>query len=183
MEYISLFMRTILFCLFLSTSLHKLKDFSHHVQTLTNYNLLERRLVVPLAILGVIQEIAITICMLFGLFIEWVSLISIALLVIYTLAISVSLIRGQSNLNCGCGGIAGNHKISWWLVFRNILWTIPCTWLAVNQQRLFRLDDYFISGSFYYDISSLFAVFSGLVFSLIIGILNELKHLNTMNAR
>jgi len=43
------------------------------------------------------------------------------LLLLYATAIGVNLYRGRRDLDCGCGGQASSHKISGWLVLRNLL--------------------------------------------------------------
>ena len=43
----------------------------------------------------------------------------VALLVIFSAAIIINLVRGRVFLDCGCFGQALRQKISWWLVARN----------------------------------------------------------------
>ena len=40
---------------------------------------------------------------------------------IITFAISINLLRGNTDLSCGCGGIEDEQKLSWPLVSRNIV--------------------------------------------------------------
>ena len=39
----------------------------------------------------------------------------------YAGAIAVNLVRGRDRIDCGCGGVAGRERISWWLVGRNFV--------------------------------------------------------------
>lgn len=46
---------------------------------------------------------------------------AILLLIIYTIAIIINLVKGRVDFDCGCGGLVGAHKLSKNLVFRNVL--------------------------------------------------------------
>lgn len=37
----------------------------------------------------------------------------------FSLTLALNLVRGRRDLSCHCGGLVGNHLISWWLVGRN----------------------------------------------------------------
>ncbi len=41
------------------------------------------------------------------------------LLFIVTLGVAINLLRGRTELSCGCGGASGDQALSWWLVLRN----------------------------------------------------------------
>jgi hypothetical protein len=45
--------------------------------------------------------------------------LAMALFVVFCIAITINLVRGRRDLSCHCGGVIGNHLISWWLVGRN----------------------------------------------------------------
>jgi len=44
---------------------------------------------------------------------------ALALFVLFSLALTLNLVRGRRDISCQCGGVMGNHLISWWLVGRN----------------------------------------------------------------
>lgn len=46
-------------------------------------------------------------------------LAGLALLAVVTAAVSVNLLRGRTDLDCGCGGASGDQTLSWALVVRN----------------------------------------------------------------
>lgn len=48
-------------------------------------------------------------------------LAAIALLVMVTCAVAVNLLRGRTEISCGCGGSSGDQQISWGLVLRNLV--------------------------------------------------------------
>lgn len=43
------------------------------------------------------------------------------LLLVYTAGISINLLRGRRNIDCGCSGPSSRHELSGWLVLRNLL--------------------------------------------------------------
>lgn len=43
------------------------------------------------------------------------------LLFVYTSGISINLYRGRRDIDCGCSGPATTQVLSWWLVFRNLV--------------------------------------------------------------
>ena len=47
--------------------------------------------------------------------------IMLALLVMYSTGISINLLRGRRDIDCGCNGPADKQLLSWWLVIRNLM--------------------------------------------------------------
>jgi Methylamine utilisation protein MauE len=43
------------------------------------------------------------------------------LLLMYTAGISINLLRGRRDIDCGCSGPSSRHELSGWLVLRNLL--------------------------------------------------------------
>jgi hypothetical protein len=56
---------------------------------------------------------------LLGLGVQIVLLVLGVLLGLYTTALALYLIKGNSQLNCGCGGILEDDMISWKTIIRN----------------------------------------------------------------
>ncbi|WP_211326186.1 MauE/DoxX family redox-associated membrane protein [Thermosporothrix hazakensis] len=46
---------------------------------------------------------------------------ALLLFLIFSSVISLTIIRKRTDILCSCGGILGNHRISWLLVARNVL--------------------------------------------------------------
>ena len=61
----------------------------------------------------------------FGVFVpdarDWAILAIAVLLLVYTLAIGINLLRGRRDIDCGCGGPARRQTLSGWLVARNLV--------------------------------------------------------------
>lgn len=55
---------------------------------------------------------------------------ALGLLMLYSLLIAVSLLRGL-DMDCGCSGPLGRQKLSPWLLLRNGL-LLLCAWLPTN---------------------------------------------------
>lgn len=55
---------------------------------------------------------------------------ALGLLLLYSLLITVSLLRGL-DMDCGCSGPLGRQKLSPWLLLRNGM-LLLCTWLPTN---------------------------------------------------
>ncbi|HEU5348290.1 MAG TPA: MauE/DoxX family redox-associated membrane protein [Ktedonobacterales bacterium] len=41
------------------------------------------------------------------------------LLVVFSGAVAINLVRGRTDLSCHCAGVLGDHRIAWWQVARN----------------------------------------------------------------
>ncbi|MEM5622755.1 MauE/DoxX family redox-associated membrane protein [Bacillus thuringiensis] len=74
-----------------------------------------------------------SISLILGLLQLWVGAILLLLLIMYTIGIIVNLYRKRTNISCGCGGIVGDHNLSWTLVFRNIFLVGLIIFLIKNE--------------------------------------------------
>jgi len=98
---------------------HKLREFEHFAATVAGYRLLPAALAGPVAVLLVCIECALAICLLLA-FSPAVGAGVALLLSLYALAITVNLLRGRADIDCGCTGpAAGRSGLSWGLVGRN----------------------------------------------------------------
>ena len=92
---------------------HKLHDWAGFRRALADYRIVPSSLVPMVAIVVVLLEAAVV----FGRF----AALGGMLLLAYAAAIAVNLIRGRVRIDCGCGGVAGRERLSWWLVGRNVV--------------------------------------------------------------
>ncbi|WP_409176901.1 MauE/DoxX family redox-associated membrane protein [Brevibacillus fortis] len=132
MEFLSLIIRITLITLFISTSLSKFHNIDQHALIIKEYKILPNRFVYVFAKLEVYTEFSVGIFLALGLFPKLTAGMATFLLLIYTLAISINLLRGRRNISCGCGGIAGNHHLSWLLVLRNVIFICIAAFLIIN---------------------------------------------------
>ncbi|MGW8201948.1 MauE/DoxX family redox-associated membrane protein [Sphingomonas bisphenolicum] len=85
---------------------------------IANYRLLPRRLIMPVARLLPVVEVATGAALLIGLR-PWPALLGIALLLLFAGAMAINIARGRGHIDCGCGHGALRHPIGWPLVVRN----------------------------------------------------------------
>lgn len=95
-------------------------NFSHHVKTIHAYQVLPDNLVGKFAKIDVALEIIIGVGLLTLHFNSLFLTMSAFLIAVYTIAIGINLFKGRTDIDCGCGGIVGESKISYKLIVRNI---------------------------------------------------------------
>lgn len=118
--------------LFLSTALPKIYRYVEFTNNIENYKVLPSSLVKPIAIFDIIVKCLIFIFLVMNVFVEFFSYLAIGLLIAYTFAIILNLLRGRTSVDCGCGGLVGDNTISWNMAFRNILLIAVMVFLIKN---------------------------------------------------
>jgi hypothetical protein len=92
---------------------HKVRDRAGFRRALADYRIVPSALVPLVAVVVVLLEAAVVLGRLTAL--------GGVLLLAYAGAIAANLIRGRDRIDCGCGGVAGRERLSWWLVGRNVV--------------------------------------------------------------
>ena len=108
--------------MFLLASVHKLTGFERFRTILGDYRIMPGILVPLVATAVPALEVALGLAWLFGSEPRVAGLMTAGLLVLYTSAIALNLLRGRVHLSCGCGfgkAARGDEALSWWLVVRN----------------------------------------------------------------
>jgi uncharacterized membrane protein YphA (DoxX/SURF4 family) len=143
-------LRSSLAALFATAAIHKIRDPRAFLRTFSEYKILPRRLTAPGAIALVVAELSISIGLLVGARGYLAELAAVSLLLVYTLAIGVNLLRGRRNIDCGCLGPASRQTLSGWLLFRNALLTIGAAaiCLPISGRRLEFVDGISLVGGF-----------------------------------
>ncbi|MCM3444138.1 MauE/DoxX family redox-associated membrane protein (plasmid) [Metabacillus halosaccharovorans] len=118
--------RIILGIVFLSTGIYKFKNVNEHFLALKQYKLIPTKWIQVFGYTGMITEVVIGLVLIFGIFVEVAAITSILLLFVFSLVISINIIKGRDTINCGCGGVLGNHTISWAIVIRNCFLILMC---------------------------------------------------------
>jgi methylamine utilization protein MauE len=107
--------------LFASAAWHKARDPIAFWQVLAAYRLLPEPLVRPVSRVIPIVEGATALALL-SLYESSLPIVAaVCLWLAYGAAMSINLVRGRTQMECGCGGVAGDQRISWALVIRNCL--------------------------------------------------------------
>ena len=103
---------------------HKLRDYHRFKASLGAYRLLPEALLGVMAPLVIGLEVAAIVAIVLP--VGPGTAIAFGLLLIYTLALTVNLLRGNTSIDCGCGDVP--TPISGWLLLRNgalLLLAIP----------------------------------------------------------
>jgi hypothetical protein len=108
--------------LFVLATAHKLRDFAAFRSQLAAYRIVPDGLVLPLAALLPGIETAIAVALLTSATAATAALAAAVLLTVYSSAIAVNLVRGRTDIDCGCG--AAGTKLSTALVARNAVATL-----------------------------------------------------------
>lgn len=136
-------MRWLLAVIFVIGSAHKLKSPDAFAATLRGYRLLPALLITPAAYLILTAELIAASTLLMNTRLG--SLIALVLLFMYIVAISINLVRGRRDIDCGCVGPALRQTLSGWLVSRNIGFVALAllTMLPENSPRALEILDWF----------------------------------------
>jgi hypothetical protein len=97
----------------------KFTDLAMFESSLANYRLLPRALERPFACLAPIGEGGCAIGILFAATRAAAAAGLLILLAIFTGAIAINLVRGRTNIDCGCFGPMLRQPLSAWLILRN----------------------------------------------------------------
>lgn len=100
-------------------SISKLANMEWFIGVLRRYNLAPRDSDVVMALAIAIAELALGLFLIAGEWLPWSVYIALFLFLIFTVAITINLIRGRF-IECGCGGFWKRGTIGWQLVLRNL---------------------------------------------------------------
>lgn len=101
--------------------LHKWRARAHFVEQVRAYRLLPDALVAPVGMVLLIAETSAAIALLDPAW-QAPALVAAALFATYAAAMAINLVRGRTEIDCGCGGpLAARTTIDWLLVSRNAL--------------------------------------------------------------
>jgi hypothetical protein len=104
--------------LFLRAAWHKAGDYGRFLGFVADYRLLPEPLLGPVSRALVGLEFAVAAMLLWPPLATAGATGALALLGLYALVIAISLLRGRTRIECGCGGAA--QPLSWLLVVRNL---------------------------------------------------------------
>lgn len=119
MSYIIYLIQAILAFLFVATAFDKMKNWQNHHFSISQYKLLPKRLIKYFLLIIIGLELMIAFLFyFFSVNIYSIGLITVTLL-IYTSAVVINLIRGNTAINCGCGSLLENKELNYGIVVRN----------------------------------------------------------------
>jgi hypothetical protein len=104
---------------------HKWRGRREFAAVVDDYRLLPAGTAPIAAALIMLLEGLVFVGLTSGIGLRPAAMLAISLLFAYFLAITVNLLRGRRDMDCGClgpaGGAAGRHRLSGWLLVRNAL--------------------------------------------------------------
>ncbi|MBI2800892.1 MAG: DoxX family protein [Gammaproteobacteria bacterium] len=106
--------------IFLTGAADKLKARDVFVSVVQAYGLLPIPLVVVFSFAIAVAELLIGAALLIPATWPFSQTAALGLLVIVSGAIVINLLRGRTELDCGCGGASADQPLSWGLVLRNV---------------------------------------------------------------
>lgn len=118
--YFLVIVRCFLSFLFLISSISKIREPHSFVKTVAAYRLLPEMVIRPFAFSLPWIELILGMVLLLGWETRLAAGATGVLYFLFSIALLINLLRGQKNLGCGCFGAKSNHKITSWLVFRDI---------------------------------------------------------------
>jgi hypothetical protein len=105
----------------------KLRDLGLFRAHIENYQLLPEALAAPAAAVLAVWELACGMALLLAPDLSITRAATVALLLVVTGAVAINLLRGRTDIDCGCAGLSGTsgqsgeQRLSWALVLRNAL--------------------------------------------------------------
>ncbi len=156
--------------LLLWASIHKFSDRLQFHGILAAYRLLPAALLPLFTVTIPIIELGLGLAWLTGMQGTVVALATAALLSAYTFAMGINIVRGNTEIDCGCGLSSAKHKtagyqrLSTGLLVRNVI--LICAAFAAlipSNERLLGLVDYFSVGLACLGLVLMYAAFNQLL--------------------
>ena len=119
--YLMIFLKYMLGLLFFLTAIDKINNWSKHHKAIKMYNLIPTVLIKPSMVIFFMIESFISINFLLFNTNRIASLSLVILVFIYTTAVTLNLVRKNTDFSCGCGSVLESDKLHWGLVLRNII--------------------------------------------------------------
>jgi hypothetical protein len=105
--------------LFSISAFSKVTALDEFVEVVRNYLILPRSMVLPIAYSVPLLEASIAGAILFPPTRLYASFGAVILIVMFTVAMAITLMRGRYQIDCGCFGPWLKQSITWAMVFRN----------------------------------------------------------------
>lgn len=150
---VRLFIRLLLGFVLLSVSISKMVHPRSFQRGILDYQVLPSILESKIALSTLLSfciplaELVAGLGLISGLLLLPATILSLGLLLLFSGAIAVNLVRGRRDLSCHCAGALGNHRISWWLIGRNGLCIAGLIILLLTPADLFTVETFVRSAS------------------------------------
>jgi Methylamine utilisation protein MauE len=141
-----LFIRLFIGLILLSVSISKLIRIPRFQQNIRDYRILpsfieSKQVVTILLALGIgLGELVSGCGLITGIQLLLVVPFIQAFFALFSVALIINLVKGRKDLSCHCGGVLGDHSISWWLVMRNLVLIFSLFLLLATSPDPFTID-------------------------------------------
>jgi putative oxidoreductase len=119
-DYIIAIARIYLALVFILSGLDKINNLAGFAESIENYRILPEQIINIVAIIIPWLELIAGALLLMGYYIKENSLISLALLVVFTFAVFSAVLRNL-NIDCGCFGTFNGQKVGMLKISENII--------------------------------------------------------------
>ncbi|MFE5431572.1 MauE/DoxX family redox-associated membrane protein [Peribacillus simplex] len=156
MIYLLFSIRLFMSLIFLSSLYTHIRDIQAFKKSIKAYKIISNDVLINVfSLILLLLELIIGIFLLFGFFSNIGSLLSVCILMLFNTAMVINLIKKNEDIDCGCGGIVGENKLSWNLVSRNTLFISISLFLLLNIHRdhYASLDFFLMSNSYIWDLN------------------------------
>ena len=127
--------------IFLLSGAAKLANSVEFEQVVLEYRAVPERMARAVAHLVPPVETVLGLCLLIGVLVRPFALVAAALLMAFTVAIALNLVRGR-RISCGCFGTLSSREVSWFAVVRNLCLTGLALVVAVSAPSVLAVDDW-----------------------------------------
>jgi uncharacterized membrane protein YphA (DoxX/SURF4 family) len=119
--------------LFLAAAWPKLQDPEGFALSISNYRMLPVPAERVLALVLPPLEALVGVCLVLGVLDAGASIVAVALLIVFTVAVASALARGL-DISCGCFDTKGGAKVALGKVAENATITALATWVALRDR-------------------------------------------------
>ena len=144
---IDLFLRFLLALVFAGAAISKLQNADEFHGVVRNFRLLPRAVDGAFAFALPWSELVIAAALALGIVPHIAAAAAGALLVVFALAIAINILRGRTEIDCGCFRQGLRQRLNWALVARNIALFGGAAWLAAQPMwtRAVSANDFIIA--------------------------------------
>jgi Methylamine utilisation protein MauE len=134
LNFIFKIMAMTLSLIFFTTFISKVINWKDYKQTIASYKIIPPKGISISLLFFLINEAVIALSALLVGWRPFNAVMATILLLIYTIAISINLLRGRKDLACGCGGVLESERLHYGLVIRNLLFIIAVVLLSFTSK-------------------------------------------------
>lgn len=127
-------MTILIVLIFLLTAIDKVLNWHKHIRTMKNYRIIKGAKTHVVLILITLGEFYVSISLILNGLSLASTIVFLALLSLYTTAITINLIRGNVEIPCGCGSILESERLTYGLVWRNFIFVAVFITILINKE-------------------------------------------------